>query len=142
MAPSAEPDVLVDTSAAVALIVEDHRFHAVARAALAHRRRGLAGHAVFETYSTVTRMPLLSRMTARAAGDALQRNFPETRYLDPAATAALLASLPQLGIAGGAVYDALVGAAAKVHDLPLVTLDRRAAETYRLLQVDVELLAP
>ncbi|MEO8968055.1 MAG: hypothetical protein ABI355_10595 [Solirubrobacteraceae bacterium] len=45
------------------------------------------------------------------------------------------------GVAGGAVYDALVGAAAREHDLPLVTRDQRAAETYRALAVRFELLA-
>jgi predicted nucleic acid-binding protein len=43
-------------------------------------------------------------------------------------------------IAGGAVYDALVGSAAVAHQLALVTRDRRALPTYRALEVDVELL--
>ena len=40
-----------------------------------------------------------------------------------------------LGIAGGAVYDALVGAAAVEHGLTLMTRDRRALDTYRRLNV-------
>jgi predicted nucleic acid-binding protein len=36
--------------------------------------------------------------------------------------------------------DALVGATAIEHGLPLTTLDRRALDTYRVLGVDVELL--
>ncbi len=46
------------------------------------------------------------------------------------------------GLAGGALYDGLVGAAARKHNLPLVTCDRRAEPTYRLLAVDYELLSP
>ena len=38
------------------------------------------------------------------------------------------------------MYDALVGAAAKEHGLPLATLDRRAIDTYFALGVQVELL--
>lgn len=44
------------------------------------------------------------------------------------------------GIAGGSVYDALVGAAAAEHRLALATRDRRARDDYRALGVDVELL--
>jgi predicted nucleic acid-binding protein len=42
------------------------------------------------------------------------------------------------GVAGGAVYDALVGACANEHELPLATTDRRALETYRALGVRIE----
>ncbi len=52
----------------------------------------------------------------------------------------LLVELPRMGIAGGAVYDALVGAAAREHDLVLATRDRRALDTYRALDVRLELL--
>ena len=43
------PAVLLDTSAAVALILEDHDAHAATVAAVHGRRLGLAGHAWFET---------------------------------------------------------------------------------------------
>ncbi len=48
---------------------------------------------------------------------------------------------PGSGIAGRAVYDALVAATAAEHDLVLATRDRRALDTYRKLDVAVELLA-
>ena len=44
------------------------------------------------------------------------------------------------GLAGGAVYDGLVGAAAREHGLLLVSCDRRAEPTYRALGVSYELL--
>jgi predicted nucleic acid-binding protein len=44
-------------------------------------------------------------------------------------------------LAGGALYDAVVAAAARKHKLPLVTCDRRAEATYRVLGVTYELLA-
>jgi len=62
------------------------------------------------------------------------------RFLGERAAAALLADLDAKGIAGGSVYDALVGAAAAEHRLPLATRDRRARDIYRTLGVEVELL--
>jgi predicted nucleic acid-binding protein len=49
--------------------------------------------------------------------------------------------LSALGIADGSIYDALVGAAALQHRLRLATRDRRAIDTYRKLDVDLEILA-
>jgi predicted nucleic acid-binding protein len=53
----------------------------------------------------------------------------------------LLARLDTLGVAGGAVYDALVGETAREHGLALATRDLRALETYRALDTRVELLS-
>jgi predicted nucleic acid-binding protein len=66
--------------------------------------------------------------------------FPHGRFLGSEAAAALLGELSRAGIAGGAVYDALVGAAAREHHVSLATRDERAVETYRKLGVRVELL--
>jgi predicted nucleic acid-binding protein len=135
------PETLVDTSVAVALTVADHGHHEETLNALAGRRLGLAGHAAFETYSVLTRLPPPARRTPTAVARAIAANFPHSRFLDAAAAAALLERLPLAGIAGGAVYDALVGATAIEHGVPLATRDRRALETYRALEVRVELLA-
>jgi predicted nucleic acid-binding protein len=141
MPRSAEPpDLLVDTSVAVALSVVDHDHHEETFLALADRRLGLAGHAAFETFSVLTRLPPPDRRTPVAVARVLSANFPHTRFLDADATAKLLARLHLAGIAGGAVYDALVGATAVQHGLSLATRDRRALETYRALGVNVELL--
>jgi predicted nucleic acid-binding protein len=52
----------------------------------------------------------------------------------------LIELLGKAGIAGGSVYDALVGATAIEHRVKLATRDQRALATYRALQVDVEVL--
>lgn len=142
MATSAKrrPHVLVDTSVAVALTVSDHRDHEATFQALADRRLGLAGHAAFEAFSVLTRLPPPSRRTPATVARLLAANFPHTRFLSEEAATALLAGLETKGIAGGSVYDALVGAAAAQHGLPLATRDKRALATYRALEVDVELL--
>lgn len=133
--------VLVDTSVAVALVVADHDHHESTFHALRGRAWGLAGHAAFETYSVLTRLPPPARRTPVVVTQLLANAFPETRYLSAEPAAKLLAKLAAENIAGGSVYDALVGAAAREHGLPLATRDRRALDTYRALGVDVELLS-
>ena len=44
------------------------------------------------------------------------------------------------GRAGGAIYDALVGLTARLQGAVLVTADRRAAQVYKILGVDVRFL--
>jgi len=70
----------------------------------------------------------------------LAENFPESRYLSPHRAEELIELLGKAGIAGGSVYDALVGATAIEHRVKLATRDQRALATYRALQVDVEVL--
>src|SRR3954470_16902715 len=138
--PSAGPDLLVDTSVAVALVVSDHRHHDETFESLEGRRLGLAGHAAFETLSVLTRLPPPARLTPATVARLLGANFPDSRFLGGKAGRALLAQLESRKIAGGSVYDALVGAAANEHDLTLATRDRRALDTYRALEVRVELI--
>jgi predicted nucleic acid-binding protein len=135
------PDLLVDTSVAVALTVADHEHHETTFRALGDRRLGLAGHAAFETFSVLTRLPPPARRTPAAVARLLAAGFPYNRFLGVKAAAALLRDLHVLGIAGGAVYDALVGAAANEHGLVLATRDIRALETYRALNVRVDLVS-
>lgn len=134
-------DLLVDTSVAVALTVGDHEQHESTSRALRGRRLGLAGHAAFETFSVLTRLPPPARRTPATIARVLAADFPGSRFLGAGAAAALLVELHCTGIAGGAVYDALVGASAREHGIALATRDRRALETYRALDVQVEILA-
>ena len=58
----------------------------------------------------------------------------------PASSAGLLRRLGTVGIAGGAIYDALVGEAARINECVLLTRDMRAKRTYDLLGVSYELI--
>ena len=136
-----DPDLLVDTSAAVALVVGDHEFHEATLEAFDGRTLGLSGHAAFETFSVLTRLPPPARRSPPVIVQVLAANFPESRFLSAAGTAALFARLAEGEFAGGSVYDALVGAAAAEHEVPLATWDRRALDTYRALGVNVHLLS-
>ncbi|MGK2950673.1 MAG: type II toxin-antitoxin system VapC family toxin [Acidimicrobiales bacterium] len=141
MPTSAEPTILVDTSVAVALVLEDHEHHRSVVAAIGVEQLGLSGHAAFETYSVLTRLPPPARRDPATIERLLAANFAGSRFLPERAAKALLRQLAELGLAGGHVYDALVGAAARHHGLPLASRDRRAVETYRALSVDVRLLS-
>jgi len=131
---------LLDTSTAVALVVEDHEAHGATLEALRGRRLGLAGHAWFETYSVLTRLPGRLRRSPADAIRLLTRNFPASGFLGEAEAAGLGAELARLGISGGAVYDALVGAAARQHRRLLVSGDARARTVYEALGVEIELI--
>ncbi len=132
------PIVLVDTSTAVALIVEDHEAHVATLAAVRGRRLGLAGHAWFETYSVLTRLPAGLRRSPADVLRLLDHNFPASSFLGETEAAKLGPELARLGISGGAVYDALVGAAARHHRRQLVSGDARARSTYEALGVKIE----
>jgi predicted nucleic acid-binding protein len=132
------PEFLVDTSVAVALSVADHEHHESTFAALGNRRLGLAGHAAFETFSVLTRLPMPARPAPATIARLLAESFPHTRFLGAETASSLLAQLATSEIGGGAVYDALVGACAAEHGLALATRDRRALETYRVLGVRIE----
>lgn len=131
---------LLDTSAAVPFVVADHSAHRRTWDALSERRLGMAGHAWFETFSVLTRMPGTSRRDAATVGALMSNNFADSRFLDEEGAAVLTARLADSGISGGAVYDALVASAAAQHQLLLVSRDRRALNTYRAFDVDIELL--
>ncbi len=137
---SRAPDLLVDTSVAVPLMVADHELHEPTFEAIAARRLGLAGHAAFETFSVLTRLPAPLRRTPATVLRMIAANFPASRYPSSAGAAQLLGRLAAEGVRGGSVYDALVGAAAAESGLTLVTRDRRALDVYRALGVDIQIL--
>lgn len=134
------PVALLDTSAAIALMVEDHDAHVATLEAVRGSQLGLAGHAWFETYSVLTRLPAGLRRSPADALRLLAGNFPASRFLGEAETAELGGELVGAGVSGGAVYDALVGAAARQHRLPLVSADARARAVYEALGVELELI--
>ena len=87
------------------------------------------------THVQATRAPVAGRSRSRCARPL------HSKFLGAEASASLLGRLDSIGIAGGSVYDALVGAAAAAHKLPLASRDRRALETYRALGIEVEFLS-
>jgi len=120
----------LDTSVAVALLVQTHREHAAIVRWCGSRQLVLSGHALAETYSVLTRLPGDVRVSPDDAARLLGDWFGAPLVLGPGSAARLPEVLSGLGIAGGAVYDALVGLAAVEHDADLATRDVRARATY------------
>lgn len=138
--PTSAEHVLVDTSAALALVQRESPFHHAARHRLLSCHRGLSGHAAVELLSVLTRLPPPQRLSPAAASRLETTNFPASRFLSAGDTGDLLREFAAVGLTGGAVYDGLVAAAAREHKLPLITCDRRAEPTYRALGITYELL--
>lgn len=135
-----QPDTLVDTSAAVAFVVADHEGHRATWDALESRALGLAGHAWFETFSVLTRLPGASRRDPATVTELLTANFPHSCFLDEQTASALTTELARKGVSGGAVYDALVAATSAQHGIPLASRDQRALGTYRAFGIEIELI--
>jgi toxin FitB len=129
--------VAVDTSVAVPLLVRSHHDHAAVVRWWAGQEVALAGHALAETYSVLTRLPGDARLAPADAARLLKVRFPAPLVLGSSRTRELPDTLSHLGIAGGAVYDALVALAAEEHGVALATRDARARGTYDAVGVEV-----
>jgi predicted nucleic acid-binding protein len=120
----------VDTSVAVPLLVQTHAAHATVVRWWDGREVALSGHALVETYSVITRLPGDLRLAPADAARLIAERFAEPLVLRPETARRLPDLLARLGIAGGAVYDALVALAAVEHGADLATRDARAKPTY------------
>lgn len=127
-----------DTSVGIAALDPNHEAHGPCRREVLERRPALSGHAAFEAYAVLTRLPLPLRLSGVQAADVLSRTFPDECWLDRKVQRQLLARLAPLGIVGGSVYDALVGQAALANGRTLLIRDRRAERTYPALEVSYE----
>ena len=128
----------VDTSVAVAALDAGHAAHTACAATVRSRRPALAGHAAWETFSVLTRMPGQLVVDAPTAASVIGHTFPTIHWLAPEHARALFARLRTVGLIGGAIYDALVGEAARTNQCRLLTRDLRARRTYDLLGVEYD----
>ena len=119
----------LDTSVAVPLLVASHRDHAVVVRWWDRRDVALSGHAFAETYSVLMRLPGDARVTPADAARLIRARFTDPLTLAHESFARLPQLLGSLGIAGGAVYDALVALAAIEHDADFATRGARSGLT-------------
>jgi toxin FitB len=129
--------VAVDTSVAVPLLVRSHHDHATVVRWWNGQEVALSGHALAETYSVLTRLPGDARLAPADAARLLDARFSTPLVLSSSRTRELPGTLSRLGIAGGAVYDALVALAAQERGAALATRDARARGTYDAVGVKV-----
>ena len=129
--------VAVDTSVAVPLLVRSHHDHTTVVRWWNGQEVTLSGHTLAETYSVLTRLPGDARLAPADAARLLEARFSSPLVLSSPQARKLPDTLSRLGIAGGAVYDALVALAAKEHSAALATRDARARGTYDAVGVMV-----
>lgn len=130
-------ELALDTSVAVPLLVATHAAHSAVIRWWDGRNVALSGHALAETYSVLTRLPGDLRLAPSDAARLIDERFVEPLLLGDDAARRLPQMLGELGIAGGAVYDALVALAALEHGADLATRDARARATYDVLGANV-----
>lgn len=129
---------MIDTSAVVAALIEDHEHHALARPALTTASR-IPAIVMAETYSQLRRT---FGQSARSAAQLLRPWSVTDRLIatTAGATATVLERSVELDL-GGNIHDALIAQVCVEAGVPLVTLDGRqhrialalgAASTYLL----------
>ncbi|MSQ51505.1 MAG: PIN domain-containing protein [Betaproteobacteria bacterium] len=129
-----------DTSVVVAAFASWHEQHEAARKAL-DDGLWLVEYCALETYSVLTRLPAPHRAPAGVARDFIAARFPDPWLrLTAAAYRMFVASLAEMNVTGGSVYDALVAATAAAHAVPLITCDRRAVPIYERYGIRVQML--
>ena len=129
-----------DTSVVVAGFAEWHPHFEQAHGAL-NSSMPIAAHVALEGYSTLTRLPDPFRVSADIASEYLEAGFAFKHLTLPDDEHdGIVGKLAERGVAGGAVYDALVALTAAHHEHVLLTLDRRAESTYKRLGVSYEML--
>lgn len=131
----------VDTSVCVPALVEWHEHHDTCRRAA--REAHVPAHVLLETYSVLTRLPSPHRLDGDVARALLLGRFASDEILAAPVglQRAVVATLSDVGIEGGATYDGLIALTAKHHGEALLTRDGRARRTYELLDVDHEVIS-
>lgn len=132
--------IAVDTSVVVAGFASWHEGHRSAAAALARKPR-VPAHVLVEAYSVLTRLPPPHRAPADLVATFLAERFREPPLVLPArAHLELVATSARNGLAGGAIYDALIAATARHAGATLLTRDQRARSVYDRMRVRHELV--
>jgi predicted nucleic acid-binding protein len=132
--------IALDSSIVVACFGAWHENHSAALGVLKQDPR-LPVHAALEAYSVLTRLPDPFRADPATVAEFLRRTFPGPRLtLEPGEHDALPTRLARLGVAGGAVYDALIALTTQAAGAELVTLDRRALGIYQRCGASTRLL--
>ena len=139
---------LLDTSCLVAAVCAWHRHHDATRREIERRDAAgeklvLAAHSLAEAFSVLTRLPEPHRLRSNDAFALIEANWGETRLvaLTGPDYRATLRRCRDVGIGGGAVYDALIAACArKARVATLLTWDLEGVE--RFLEDEPAVRAP
>ena len=129
-----------DTSVVVAGLSSWHTHHDIALPILAASPPAIQ-HVVAESYSVLTRLSKGRGVEPKLALVAVMSAFNADRLaLTSAQMEAMMVRLAAANIGGGATYDAIVAESARLANVELVTLDKRATRTYDAVGVHFTLL--
>ena len=128
---------LLDTSAAIPLLMEFHDAHDVVESAVGDRPLSLPSHALAETYSVLTRLPGDARLEIDDAVTLIDARFDSVLPLSESVQQSLHRRLRDAGIFGGAVYDGIIALTAVEHGATLLSRDARAWRIYAALGATV-----
>jgi predicted nucleic acid-binding protein len=133
--------IAVDSSVVIAALAPWHEAHSSARAAIVEAEVQLPAHVAFETTSALSRMPRGRRIAPAIVLEALERGFTQPWLsLSAGALRDALHRAVEVGVRGGALYDALIAATAASHDAEILSADQRALRTYRAMGVGVNFI--
>lgn len=113
--------ILFDTSVLVAAMVEPHPMHGhafpwLARAKSREFDMAVAAHTLAELYAVLTTLPLIPRITPGAARRLIHDNVETIAKIVPLSSkdyVSVIKKLPESGLSGGIIYDALIIRAAQ-----------------------------
>lgn len=114
---------MMDTSALVAALIEDHEYHALSRSHLAPGLR-LPAIVLAETFAQLRRTFGQSAATATAVVRPWATTAESVLPTTASAVSAVIARAVELDL-GGNIHDALIAQVCAEHDVPLITLDGR-----------------
>jgi predicted nucleic acid-binding protein len=119
--------VLLDTFVLISAMLSDHVQHAHSQPWLVQAKAGafdvvVSGHSLAELYSVLTRLLTTPRITAAEALQLIQENVASRTVVTRSAQdyVKLIEDLAQLGVAGGAVYDAVIAKAGELAGVDLL----------------------
>jgi predicted nucleic acid-binding protein len=133
-----------DTSVLVAGFAESHVFHATARPVLLRVKDGgsLVAHTIAETIAVSTHPTGPHGATSGEVLEYLGQFLEHPPIgVSPPDYPGAIAELVDAGVEGASIYDGLIAIAARDSGATLISLDARAAPTYRLAGVEFELLS-
>lgn len=132
--------IAVDTSVVVAAFASWHEGHESAASVLARKPR-VPAHVLVEAYSVLTRLPPPHRAPADLVATFLAERFREAPLVLPGRSHIdLIEASARAGLAGGAIYDALIAATARHAGATLLTRDQRARAVYDRMRVRHEVV--
>jgi predicted nucleic acid-binding protein len=113
--------IFFDTSVLVAASERSHEHHAGAKSAVERTTAGkdvgfLGAHSLAEVYAVLTRLPVTPRIQAGEAAKIVEENMAKTMTvvgLGASDYLTVIRNAATAGIAGGAIYDLLLLAAAE-----------------------------